>query len=215
MTVSGGVLLEALGAEASRLHPMLHAQMSSSGERQEARGVFTLAGSRFRRLNLLGVPIVGRDALVSRNERDVPFVLVTATRRDERGRAALDTVREFGFRGDAQLIADRLVASTHPGLVRDVLGRAGRIELILRCEVAEHGALRMVSERAAVRVAGRRIALRGLLRLDVRVEDGWDAVEQRRTIRMRARNPLAGTVLEYRGWYRTVSLGADDAVQKV
>ncbi|MEV4738112.1 MULTISPECIES: DUF4166 domain-containing protein [unclassified Microbacterium] len=202
MTGGSGVLLDALGEDADRLHPTLRAQMSSTIERQESHGVFARAGSRLRRLNALGIPVVGRDALVSGYERDVPFTLVTVARRDGLGRATLDTTREFGFRGGVQCITDRLVASSRPGLVRNVLGRAGRIELILRCDVTEGGALRMRSERVAVRLAGRRFALRGILRLDIRVEDGWDAVQERRTIRMSARSPIAGTVLEYRGWYR-------------
>lgn len=202
MTSSGEVLLQALGEDAAGLHPEILAQLRSPGARSVARGVFAVAGSRFRWLTRLSAPIVGPEAVVSRHENHVPFTVVTTAGRDAQGRATLDTTREFRFRGGTQRITDRLVASSRPGLVRNLLGRSGRIELIERCDVTGDGALRMRTERIAVRLGGRRLALRGLLRLDVHVEDGWDAVEQRRTIRMRARSPLVGTVLEYRGWYR-------------
>lgn len=210
MSRSAEVLLQALGADARRLHPMLRARMEAAGGREEAHGVFALAGSRLRWLNALGTPLVGPDALVSRYARDVPFDLVTVSGSDDRGRAVLDTTREFRFPGGSQRITDRLIASSHPGLVRSVLGRKGRIELIVRCEVTDDGALLMRSERVALRLGARRVALRGILRLDVRVEDGWDAGAERGTIRMSARNPVVGTVLEYRGWYRVVEPDGDE-----
>lgn len=202
------VLLRALGDDAHRLHPELLRQLNEPALHREGRGVFTRAGSRFRWVTALGRPVAGADALVTRFERDVPFVVTTAERRDDEGRIVLDTMREFGFRRGTQRIVDRLTPSVHPGLVRNLLGRSGRIELIEECSVSERGFLRMRTRRVALRLAGRRFALKGVLRLDVLVEDGWDANEERRTIEMRARNPIFGTVLEYRGWYRLVDVDA-------
>lgn len=207
MIRNGEALLQALGADAERLHPEIRAQLSTPVRRQAAHGVFEVAGSRFGRLTALGVPLIGADAVVTGFERDVPFSIVTTATVDSLGRAMLDTTRSFRFRRGAQRICDRLTVSTRPGLVRNLLGRAGRIELIEECGVSDRGFLQMRTRRAAVRVLGRRIALRGPLRIDVLVEDGWDAGSRRRTIEMRARNPVVGTIVEYRGWYRVSDAG--------
>lgn len=202
MIARGAVFLEALGPEAERLHPEILAQMRASATLDRAEGVFTVAGSRFGRLGVLALPLVGPRMLVTRFGRDVPFSLHSRAGRSSSGRAVLDTTREFHFPGATQFISDRLTVSVVPGLVRNLLGARGRVELIEECSVTADGALRMRTRRIALRLWGRRFALRGILGISVDLEDGWDEARGRRTIEMRARNPLVGTVLEYRGWYR-------------
>ncbi|WP_435746139.1 DUF4166 domain-containing protein [Microbacterium sp. PMB16] len=202
MSARGEVFLAALGADAERLHPEILAQLRAPVAVERAEGVFAVAGSPFGRLGALARPVVGPRMLVTRHARDVPFTLITRPGRSATGRATLDTIREFRFPGATQFITDRLTESTVPGLVRNVLGIRGRVELIEACSVTDRGALRMRTRRVALRLRGRRFALRGILGISVDLEDGWDEVHGRRTIDMRARNPLFGTVLEYRGWYR-------------
>ncbi|MFS0854531.1 DUF4166 domain-containing protein [Microbacterium sp. 179-I 3D4 NHS] len=208
MTRRGEAFLQALGDDAQRLHPEILAQMSASGEEDRAEGVFVVAGSRFGRLGGLALPVVGPRMLVTRRGHDVPFTLTTRSGRSASGRAVLDSTREFRFRGSTQYIVDRVTASVRPGLVRNLLGARGRVELIEECSVTEEGFLRMETRRVALRLGGRRLALRGPLGVHVSLVDGWDAENRRRTIDMRARNPVLGTVLEYRGWYRHVGPGA-------
>ena len=205
MIVSGEVFLAALGADAERLHPEILAQMRAPVTSDRAEGVFAVAGSRFGRLGALALPVVGPRMLVTRFGRDVPFSLRTHAGRTPEGRATLDTTREFRFPGRTQFISDRLTESVIPGLVRNLLGARGRVELIEECSVTAEGSLRMRTRRIALRFRGRRFALRGILGISVDLEDGWDEVHQRRTIEMRATNPLVGTVLEYRGWYRYIA----------
>lgn len=202
----GEIFLRALGADAGRLHPRILEQMRAEGARERAEGVFEVAGSRFGRLSALARPIVGQRMLVTRHARNVPFSLTTDSRLDERGRAVLDSAREFRFADGAQYITDRLTESIRPGLVRNLLGARGRVELIEECSVTAEGFLRMRTRRIALRFGGRRFALRGILGIRVDLVDGWDAVRERRTIDMRATNPVVGTVLEYRGWYRPQAL---------
>lgn len=204
MTSRGGVFLAALGDAAERLHPEILRQMRGTGSHDEAEGMFEFAGSRFGRLGALAIPVVGPGMLVTRVSRDVPFTLSTHSAIDAAGRATLDTTREFRFPGSTQHITDRLTQSVMPGLVRNILGARGRVELIEECSVTAQGALRMRTRRVALRLWGRRFALRGVLGVSVTVEDGWDEEHARRTITLLARNPLLGTVLEYRGWYRYV-----------
>lgn len=206
----GGVFLAALGDDARRLHPRILAQMQAPGTIDRAEGVFEVAGSRFGRLGALALPVVGPRMLVTRFGRDVPFTLTTRAGRSATGRPTLDTTREFRFPGRTQFITDRLIPSVHPGLVRNLMGERGRVELIEECSVTPEGSLRMQTRRLALRLWGRRFALRGILGISVDLEDGWDEGRGRRTIAMRARHPLFGTVLEYRGWYR--HLDADESL---
>ncbi|MGW9158649.1 DUF4166 domain-containing protein [Microbacterium sp. NPDC055665] len=198
----GAVFLAALGDDAERLHPEIHAQMRVEAESDSAEGVFAVAGSRFGSLTGLASPVVGPGLLVTRFARDVPFRIDTVTGRSRSGRATLTATREFRFPGTTQRISDRLTATARPGIVHNVLGARGRVEMLEECSVTAEGALRMRSRAVALRIGGRRITLRGILRLDVDLVDGWDEAEKRRTIAMRATSPVLGTVLEYRGWYR-------------
>ena len=219
MIARGTVFLDALGDAAESLHPAVLAQMRvqvAEGAEDVAEGVFDVAGSRWRRLAALGVPVVGRGLLTTRFARDVPFRLRTRVERSrggptrgratgsgaENGRPVLVATREFRFPGETQCVTDRLAATGRGGIVHNILGDRGRVETLEQCTVTPDGALRMRSRAVALRVFGRRIALRGILRIDVELEDGWDETRRRRTVAMRASNPLLGTVLEYRGWYR-------------
>lgn len=198
------VFLAALGTDAERLHPEILAQMRAPVLHDRAEGVFAVAGSRFGRLGILALPVVGPRMLLTRFGRDVPFALSTRPGRTPDGRATLDCTREFRFPGETQFIVDRVTTSVVPGLVRNLLGKRGRVELIEECSVTAAGALRMRTRRIALRLWGRRFALRGILGISVDLEDGWDEIHERRTIEMRATNPLVGTILEYRGWYRYI-----------
>ncbi|MDF2507727.1 MAG: hypothetical protein K0Q52_1586 [Microbacterium sp.] len=202
MTARGAVFLAALGDVAERLHPEILAQMRVDAGTDSAAGVFTVAGSRFGRLTALAFPMVGPGLLVTRYARDVPFRIDTVAGRSQSGRATLVARREFRFPGKVQHIEDRLTVTGRPGVLHNALGVRGRVEMLEECSVTPEGALRMRSRAVALRLGRRRIPLRGLLRLDVDLVDGWDEAEQRRTIAMRATSPVLGTVLEYRGWYR-------------
>lgn len=203
MTARGEAFLRALGADAERLHPQLLAQMRAvAPDEDRAEGVFEVAGSRFGRLSALGRPVVGPRMLVTRFGRDVPFTLIVSSGVTASGQASLDSIREFRFPGSTQYITDRVTTTVRPGIVHNVLGARGRVEMLEHCSVTDEGALRMRTRRVALRLAGRRIPLAGIFGVAVDLEDGWDESHGRRTIRMRATNPLFGTILEYRGWYR-------------
>jgi hypothetical protein len=202
VTARGGAFLEALGEESARLHPEILAQMSVDAEHDSAEGVFAVAGSRFGRLAGLAWPVVGAGLVVTRLARDVPFRIDTVSGRSKAGRATLATVREFRFPGATQHVTDRLFATGRHGIIHNALGARGRIEMLEECSVTDDGALRMRTRAVALRLGRHRIMLRGILRIEVDLVDGWDETRRRRTIQMRAKSPVLGTVLEYRGWYR-------------
>lgn len=208
MTAQGAVFLDALGESALDLHPEILAQMRAETTRVHAEGRFTRAGSRFGILTALALPFVGPGMLVTRFGRDVPFSITQRSGRTASGRATLDATRELRFAGGTQRISDRLTVTARPGIVHNALGDRGRVQLLEECTVTATGALRMRTVAVSLRIGSVRLALRGILRIRVVVEDGWDADNRRRTISLRARSPLLGTILEYRGWYRPVT-GAD------
>lgn len=205
MTMQGAVFLEALGDHARDLHPEILAQMRAESTTVRSEGTFLRAGCRFGALTALARPFVGPGMLVTRFGRDVPFAITQRSGRASSGRATLDATRLFHFAGGTQTISDRLTATARPGIVHNALGDRGRVQMLEECSVTATGALRMQTVAVGVRLGPFRIALKGILGIRVDLEDGWDAEHARRTISMRARNPLLGTILEYRGWYRPVA----------
>jgi hypothetical protein len=203
MIARGQIFLTVLGAEASQLHPEVLAQMRAvDASDAEAHGLFTTAGSRFGMLSMLVRPFVGPAILLTRFGRDVPFVLTDRPLRGVDGIEMRDSARELVFPGSTQSLVDRMIETSEPGVVRTLLGVRQRVEVMMRCSVTDYGALRMRSGRVALLIGRVRIPLSGIFGVDVTLEDGWDDDRRRRTISMRAHNPLFGTVLEYRGWYR-------------
>lgn len=207
MIVGGRRFLDGLGSEAERLHPALIAQLRETGG-GEFHGVFARAGSRLGALMLLARPLVGPGFVLTRLEADVPFRLVATSYRGPEGRAALRSTRVFTFSRGRQTITDQVLEIGEPGVLLSRLGDRGRVELVLTCAVTPQGTISMVASQTRVRVGRVRLRVPGPLAPDIRIEDGWDAEHSRRTIAMRARHPLLGTVLEYEGWYAPVASSA-------
>ncbi len=194
------VFLAALGSEASALRPEVLRYVEGAGDGiGVSEGVFDVAGSRLRKLNLLARPLVGAELLVTRYERAVPFRAVNRMVVTSGGAVELQAERAFRFRRGTECFVDALRPESTPGVLLNLLGRSARVELRLRCDVTGEGRLRLRSERMWLRFGTLRIRLRGPFGIRVEVEDGYDEATGRQTIRARVRNPLLGTVLEYRG----------------
>nr|WP_243751945.1 DUF4166 domain-containing protein [Leucobacter weissii] len=163
------------------------------------RGEFEIAGSRFGPLLRLARPILGPGMLVTRRERRVPFTVVDRPWSSGDGEPALATGRVFGFRGGSQRFIDVLLTGPEPGALRNVLGARGRVELLLDCGVDAEGRLILRSRSMRLRIGRRRLRLPRLLGIAAESATGFDAERQCYTISARARHPVLGTVLEYRG----------------
>lgn len=219
------VFLVALGVEAERLHPAVLAYASCaepgwapsgvSGELPAAvpgvaEGVFSVAGSRFGRANLLLVPILGRRLLMTAHGRNVPFTLHNRPAGTP-AHPELHAEREFRFTSGAQGFVDVLTLGAQPGTLRNLLGEARRLEVELRCWVDAAGSLRLDSQRASLRFGRFRLRLRGPFSVRAELENGYERETGRLTVRARVSNPLAGAVLEYIGafTYRASPQNAD------
>lgn len=203
MTEGGSVFLAALGDEAGRLRPECRDYAEGPGTGVVVgEGVFSVAGSRFGRLGLLMRPFVGPRLLMTAHGRDVPFRVENRVTRGRDGAVELRATRTFRFPSGDQEFVDVLRAGDGPGALENVLGDAGRVELRLRAEVMHDGGLGLRSERAYLRLGRIRIPLPRLLSVTVAVVDGFDEAEARQTVDVVVRNPILGTVMEYRGWFR-------------
>ncbi|KUF08141.1 DUF4166 domain-containing protein [Leucobacter sp. G161] len=201
----GSVFLQALGAEAARLHPEVRRYAAGSGVVGGAvavTGEFEVAGSRWRKLNLFARPLVGPHLFVTAFELDVPFQVVNTVVWDNGGGLGLGAERVFRFSSGDQRFVDVLRPGETPGTLRNLLGSARRVELELRCSVTDAGHLRLVSERAWLRLGRLRVRLPALLSVRAEVVDGYDDVAGRNIVDASVRSPLLGTVLEYRGAFR-------------
>lgn len=196
------VFLRALGPDAERLHPAVASYVSGPPEPGLVgigAGTFEVAGSRYGRWNLLARLVVGPEVLLTARERDVPFEVVNRPALGPGGAPELRAERFFLFSTGTQGFSDVLRATDEPGILRNLLGPKGRLELRLRCDVTESGHLRLRAERSWLRLWRFRIPLPAVLTVSVDLEDGYDAAAERQTIRAKVRNPILGTVLEYRG----------------
>lgn len=201
------VFLEALGDDARRLRPEVLAY--AAGPRDAGRagvgsGVFEVAGSPLAWLARAAAVVLGRDLLVTRHERDVPFEIVNRFGRLPSGRAALAASREFRFARGTQAFTDVLLAADAPGLLVNLLGPSRRLEVLLACRVGPGGTMQLRERGARLRFGVRhRVRLPWPLVPRIRVENGFDVASQRHTIDARVSLPLVGTVMEYRGRYDT------------
>ena len=201
---AGSVFLRALGVEADRLRPEVARYVAGPPEPGLVgigAGVFVVASSRYGRWNLLARLVVGPEVLVTARERDVPFEVVNRPAIGPGGDPELRAERFFLFSTGTQGFSDVLRVTGEEGILRNLLGAARRLELRLRCDVTEAGHLRLRSERSWLRLRRFRIPLPSILTVGVDLEDGYDPVTERQTISAIVRNPILGTVLEYRGTF--------------
>lgn len=205
MSAGRSVFLAALGSDAVRLRPEVLAYVSGPADgddRGEGSGVFDVAGSPWGRLTLLLRPITGPGLLVTRLERGVPFDVVNRPVPNGSATPALAATRTFHFRSQSETFVDLLLPGAEPGTVVDVLGRRGRVEILLECAVTPEGNLSLRSRACRLRLGRKRIRLPRFLGVEVSVEDGYDPRRERRTINAEVRNPIVGIVMRYRGWFQ-------------
>lgn len=203
------VFLEALGPDAARLRPEVYeyvagpaATPQSTGAYGVGEGVFEIAGARFGRLMALFRPFVGRDLLMTRIDRNVPFTIVNTPAVGADGRMRLEALRTFHFSDGPQQFRDVLEAGDSPGTLINYLGASRRLCLVLTCVASPQGNLVISSRSTHVRVGGTRMRLPRLLGVSAHVEDGYDSKRHRRTIDVVIKNPIVGVVMQYRGWFQ-------------
>lgn len=198
------VFLRALGDEARLLQPEVYEYVAGPPEGYRTgygHGVFEVAGSPYRRLTGLLLILTGPEVVLSSYERDVPFEIINRPVAGASG-LSLEAERCFQFRRGSERFVDTLQVGRIPSTLVNTLGRNRRIELLLECSVTVEGNLSLKSKAARVRIGAKKFLLPKLFSVQAEAIDGWDAEREVRTIAVVVRNPVVGTVLRYRGWFR-------------
>lgn len=154
------------------------------------RGTYDVAGLRVRALRPVFAWLAWRRIMFPEIGHHVPFTITNTP--DASG--ALSAVRTFAFPARRRTMEDTM--SVVDGRLIDRLGRRRGLEVELDLTVAD-GALRMTSERCALRIRGIRIPLPRIAR--VTVDERISARTDRQHVDVRLRIIGLGEVFRYAG----------------
>lgn len=209
--MSGGpVVLESLGADVERLHPMLRRRFgasTSAGYSCVGRGVMeSLWHGPSWTLPFLHLG-AWRNILVPDSGKDVPFTIENYAYTDALGRETLSVIRSFAIssnrrrRFDATLVAGDPHPVTGRGRVLDYLGTHQHLAVDLDATACDDGSLQIVSggQRFYEGLVGFRfpMALSGTALLS----EAYDDERERFTIEVAVTNARLGPLAGYRGWF--------------
>lgn len=194
-----GVYEYALGDAADDLHPKVRDRYALGPD----DGYATVGTGRMDiTRGTLAVPalyaMTTRDMLFPESGEDVPLTVTTVGFRDDAGREALTTRREFDFDGTRRRFDSTTVWDAETGRLFDFLGSGGLVVSELHPRV-EDGALVVEGGHQWLRVAGRYLPIPGPLAVDVEVRDRYDEAEERFHVTATVESALAGHILGYRG----------------
>ncbi|QCJ46707.1 DUF4166 domain-containing protein [Haloprofundus sp. MHR1] len=209
-----GVYERALGDGVDDLHPKVRERYAldadddvlcvGRGEMDISRGTHVLPAL---------YAMAPRNLLFPEGGHDVPFTVKTVGLRDDAGREALATIREFSFGRRRRRFDSLTVWDDENERLLDFLGTDGPLVSELLPSV-DAGALVVGSGRQWVRRGERYARLPGPLAANVEVRDRYDDADERYHVDAVVENVLAGHVLSYRGAFgqerRTLDAVPDD-----
>lgn len=196
-----GVYERALGDAADDLHPEVRDRYGigpddavavvGRGQMDITRGALALPAL---------YAMTTRDMLFPERGEAVPFTVTTVGYRDEAGREALTTSRQFRFDGTRREFVSLTVWDAEHGRLLDFLGRGGLLASELHPRV-ENGALVVEGGRQWLHVGGRYLPVPGPLGASVVVRDRYDEADERFEVTATIESALAGHILGYRGTF--------------
>lgn len=197
---------QVLGDDFRRLHPKLQEKFGltsemnrlavSSGVMEEMTGGHPLLRPMF----MLGAR---KHILFPERGKEIPFVLKNYAYRDEEGKECYAWERTFSFPENERRFDATMVYDEQKHCIVDYFGTERDFVSELDFEVLDGGGLRIISRKQYVILFGIRLPLPPLLQghavIDERYEESRDCIR----IHVNVRNPLAGTLIHYRGSFRT------------
>lgn len=140
---------------------------------------------------------VGPGLLVTKFGRDVPSTVRNTPVRAAGEVGALHAIRTLMFASGQQLFVDLLLLGAAQGddshTLRNVVGRASRVEMELLCGVTDDRGSHLTSRRAWIRIARLRMPLPRLLTVQVNAFDGYDGATRRQTVSAAVRTRCLGS----------------------
>lgn len=198
------IMLDALGSDADRLHPMLRRRFGAStaeGYSCVGRGVMT----RMWRGPFWTVPFLmlgtWRNILVPEQGADIPFTVENYAYTDSLGRETLTVVRTFQMTPTRRRRFDATLVPGRAGQVLDYLGTHQHLAVDLEPSVQPDGSLRIHSQ--AQRFYEGPVAFRFPMLFSgyADLHEGYDDARQRFTITVSVTNPRFGPLAGYEGWF--------------
>jgi len=205
------VFAQALGADFTRLHPMMQRRFGvgiDAGYACVGRGVMQeIRRGPWWTLPFLQLGAV-RNILVPDVGHDVPFVISNFPYRDPYGRETVTFVREYRLRGRTRRFDATMVL--HEGRVIDYLGTHQHLAVDLDLRVLDDGSLHLTThgQRFYEGPVGFRFPM--LLSGEARLHEWFDDDEQRFHVDLEVRNRLLGFLFGYRGTFTCEFPDADD-----
>lgn len=203
--VRPSVVRQCLGTRFADLHPKVQWRFGFSSS-DEICQLGTGVMDEISLSSLLAAPIrrlgARRGILPPAAGQEVPFTVANYAYRDDRGREVLLFTRRFHFPGRVGVIDSLMIADD--GTAFDVLGRHADVSVHTECSVGEDGALCMAGTDPRVHAGPLRSALPAFAGAVTDARESWDAGEERHRIEVSVRNPVAGALIGYRGWFTAV-----------
>lgn len=208
------VFEQAMGADFTRLHPMLRRRFGvglDAGYACVGRGTMT----RIRRGPWWTIPFLQigrmRNILVPDVGANVPFTIENYPYRDRLGRETVTFVREYDVRGRRRRFDATMIFSAARGIVVDYLGTHQHLAVDLALAVDDDGSLHLTSgaQRFYEGPLGFRFPMLFSGRADLR--ESYDDEAGVFRVRLEVRNRVFGFLFGYEGEFRCEFVAATDA----
>lgn len=195
MNAPDGPYRQALGAQASTLHPRLESYFSPlpPGRAGHGHGVLTRLGSRSP-LRILMRPFQSRGAFYAGWADDVPFEVIN---RGEDG--AVVAERRFHVSGEAWVMRDR-VTLAGDGLMEDLIGAPPMLSAVFEVAV-ESGALVLRSHRMRIQLGRLRLRVPRPVAPRILLEERFLDELDRQQVSVSVDLPVLGRIYEYEGTF--------------
>jgi len=197
---------QALGERFYRLHPKLQEKFGLTSEMNRtaiASGVMEeISGGHplLRPCFILGTPM---HIVFPERGKDIPFTLTNVAYRVAEGKEMFAWLREFHFPKAVRRFDAVMWYDGRRNVIIDAFGTQQNFVSVLHMDVREDGGIRIVSERQWLRIFGLNVPIPKPFRGEAEIHEWYNDEAEAFSVHVHVRNPLAGTLFEYRGSFKT------------
>ena len=197
---------QALGEKFYRLHPKLQEKFGltsamnrtavASGIMREISGGHPLIRPWF----ILGTR---KHIVFPERGKHIPFTLTNVVYRDWHGKDMFAWLREFHFPKAVRHFDAVMWYDSRTNGIMDAFGTHQDFVSALHLDAREDGGIRIVSDRQWLRVFGFYVPIPKPFRGEAEIHEWYNDDAEEFSVHVRVRNPLVGTLFEYRGSFKT------------